>query len=173
MSFKRVGDDFTALRVQKVCFFNFQSEHFPLLICTTRVFVWFRCSVCQQLTIIIMIWLLSLETKSFWPFTGGYTWRRSQTPEEWEVKILILSEMHLKVFEILLFWAQLFKARLSYSWISGNLNCYLFIVISWSTPFLLFFNNPYLTYKPLEYSTNWKSSEGLITRKSRANELNW
>ena len=37
MSFKRVGDDFTALRVQKVCFVNFQSEHFPLLICTTRL----------------------------------------------------------------------------------------------------------------------------------------
>ena len=25
------------------------------------------------------------------------------------------------------------------------------------------FNNLYLTYNPLEYSTNWKSGEGLIT----------
>ena len=36
-------------------------------------------------------------------------------------------------------------------------------LISWFTPIFLLFNNLYLTYNPLEYSTNWKSGEGLIT----------
>ena len=45
------------------------------------------------------------------------------------------------------------------------------MIHTFSFPFL--FNNLYLTYNPLEYSTNWKSGEGLITQQGRAGMVNW